>query len=284
MISMVPYCSIHNLPTMMLWTQQLTLDHVYVSFHLSTHRSYQYGFTGKDFSILFRLTLGPPESPAESPPESQSFFSFFFCCNSHHRVPSRRIIPSGRILGLICHRTSFLTGSLRIFPDPSGILNREARQRFGQVNRNRSRWMDNGTITAITTGAGGILSLSLSFSIQDRSVLPGKFHGERSFGLDLDTLAPEFDFRVDGSMETEGRRLGVERRNRRVVTHLLANDPTSSNHNKINTQTSRKKSHLHYINGNNPDDPINPSIPSFLPSPSQKTRSTGILKSTHKSN
>lgn len=211
-------------------------------------------------------------------------FSFFFCCNSHHRVPSRRIIPSGRILGLICHRTSFLTGSLRIFPDPSGILNREARQRFGQVNRNRSRWMDNGTITAITTGAGGILSLSLSFSIQDRSVLPGKFHGERSFGLDLDTLAPEFDFRVDGSMETEGRRLGVERRNRRVVTHLLANDPTSSNHNKINTQTSRKKSHLHYINGNNPDDPINPSIPSFLPSPSQKTRSTGILKSTHKSN
>lgn len=35
--SIVPYCSIHSLPTMMLCTQQLTFVHVYASFHLLTN-------------------------------------------------------------------------------------------------------------------------------------------------------------------------------------------------------------------------------------------------------
>lgn len=39
MISMVPYCSIHNLPTITLCTQQLTLDQVNVSFHLQQSSS-----------------------------------------------------------------------------------------------------------------------------------------------------------------------------------------------------------------------------------------------------
>lgn len=54
--------------------------------------------------------------------------------------------------------------------------------------------------------------------------VPKQMQAHDALGSDLDRFAPELEFGVDGAMKVEDWRVGVERTDGRVMTHLLCDD------------------------------------------------------------